>query len=295
MLVNACQLLAAAVIYYFMKAVFKAIYNHIPFKKEIFSALKIIWTPEESIFRHLHFKGIFSVQIDTSRKFKINHYGFQIENEIFWRGLTNCWEKESIQLWIKLCKESQTILDIGANTGVYSLIAKTVNPKAKVYSFEPHPMFFKMLQKNIALNNFDIVSIEKAISNSDDTITIDDYSGHSSFVTVKSISLDTFIKQNSLTKIDLIKIDVETCEPKVLEGFSNYLPQFRPTMIIEIINGNIADQVYNFVRDLGYLYFNIDEKGSIRQTERIERSDYYNYLLCNPDIAAKLRLTKNGL
>ena len=200
-----------------------------------------------------------------------------------------------MKIWIKLCEHSQTIIDIGANTGVYSLVAKTVNPKAKIFSFEPHPMFFKMLYQNAALNNFDIVLSEKAVSNQDNLVTIDDYSGQSSTLTTKSVKLDTFIKQNAITKIDLIKIDVETHEPQVLEGFSQYLFQYKPTMIIEILNKEIADKVFDFVKDLGYLYFNIDEKGTVRQTDRIEKSDYYNYLLCNPDIASKIGLIKNGL
>ena len=278
-----------------MKTIFKTIYNLIPFKRNIFTILKTIWSPPETIFKHLHFKGTFTVQIDQSRRFKINHYGFQIENEIFWRGLTNSWEKESLKLWIKLCEESQTIVDIGANTGVYSLVAKTINPKSKVYSFEPHPMFFKMMRKNVTLNGFDIVPFEKAISNSDGTTTIEDYAGHSSSLTIKCMKLDTFIRQNSIDKIDLIKIDVEAHEPQVLEGFSDFLSQFKPTMIIEILNGEIADKVFDYVRNLDYLYFNIDEKGSIRETDGIEKSDYYNYLLCNADIAVKIRLMKKGL
>ena len=279
-----------------MKTVFKKLYNHIPFKQEIYSILKIVWTPKESIFKHLHFKGIFTVPIDHARRFKINHYGFQIENEIFWSGLTNSWEKESIKLWIKLCEESQTIIDIGANTGVYSLVAKTVNQNAKIYSFEPQLMFFEMLQRNIALNNFNIVPIEKAIFSHDGEVVIEDYSGQLTKLTVECLSMDTFIKQNDLKRIDLMKIDVEGHEPQVLEGFSNYLSQFRPTMLIEILNSDIAEKVHNCVRELGYLYLNIDEKGNIRQTDRIEKSDYYNYLLCDPDIATKIGLTtKNSL
>lgn len=257
--------------------------------------LKTIWSPPESIFKHLHFKGTFTVKIDESRKFKINHTGFQIENEIFWKGLTNSWEKESMKLWIKICEESQTIIDIGANTGVYSLVAKTVNPKAKVYSFEPHPMFFKMMRENISLNGFDIVPFEKAISDTNAAVTIDDYAGRSSSLTIPSVTLDTFITQNSIGKIDLIKIDVETHEPQVLRGFSRFFSQYKPTLLIEILNDEIAGKVFESVFGLGYLYFNIDEKGTIRQTDRIEKSDYYNYLLCSPDLAVKIGLiTKEG-
>lgn len=276
----------------FIKKIFKGFYNFIPFKQQIFSILKIFWTPPESIFKHLHFKGKFKVKINQSKSFMLNHFGLQYENEIFWMGWKHNWEKESIKVWGKLCKDSQIILDIGANTGIYSLVAKTINPNSKVYAFEPELFFYDMLQKNNSLNNFDIQSYPKAISNYDGDIIIEAFSGQSKSFTVESITLDTFIKQNEIKKIDLIKIDVETHEPKVLEGFINHLSTFRPTLLIEILNNDIAEIVYNQVRELGYLYFNIDERGngSIRQTDIIEKSDYYNYLLCSPETANKIGL-----
>ncbi len=104
----------------FTKKLFKIAYDFIPFKRVIYSALKTIWTPGQRIHKHLHFKGIFNVHIYESFNLKINHYGYQIENEIFWSGLTKGWEKESINLWIKLCVDAEVVFDIGANTGVYS-------------------------------------------------------------------------------------------------------------------------------------------------------------------------------
>ncbi len=273
-----------------MKKILKTIYTYLPFKKELFSIIKMFWMPKESIFKHLYFKGIFTVKIDNTKHFKLHHHNFQIENEIFWTGLQNCWEKESIKLWIKLCENAQTIIDIGANTGIYSLIAKTINPKSKVYSFEPHPLFFKILCQNITANGFDITPYEKAVTNQNEPIIIEDYSGHSSSIKTDAITLDTFIKQNAIQTIDLIKIDVEKNEPQVLEGFSEYLNQFKPTILIEILNEEIAECVFNYVSGIGYLYFNIDEKGNVRQTDKIEKSDYYNYLLCNVDTAMRIDL-----
>lgn len=259
-----------------------------PFKKEVFSVIKTFWKPKESIYRHLHFKGPFEVKIDESKKFTLNNYNTQIENEIFWEELTGNWEKESLELWIKLCDHSQSIFDIGANTGIYALVAKTVNPGAKVYAFEPHPLFFERLKENVISNNYDISCYEKAISNFDGNLSIEDYAVQNQNISVEAVTLNSFISQNNITKVDLIKIDVETFEPQVMEGFSEYLSQFKPTMIIEILNDEVAEKVFEAVKMLDYLYFNIDDgRGAIRQTKTIEKSDYYNYLLCNKDIAFK--------
>jgi Methyltransferase FkbM domain len=107
---------------------------------------------------------------------------------------------------------------------------------------------------------------------------------------IETVTLNSFIKQNSIHKVDLIKIDVETHEPEVLEGFLDYLFQFKPTLLIEILNSEVGEKINNAVQGMGYLYFNIDERGGIRQEDKITKSDYYNYLICSPEIAVKLGL-----
>lgn len=86
-----------------MKAFLKTLYALFPFKQKIFSLLKLIWKPGESVYRHLYFNGIINVSIGRSKSFKIKHYGYELENKIFWEGLTDGWEKESMKLWAQLC------------------------------------------------------------------------------------------------------------------------------------------------------------------------------------------------
>jgi FkbM family methyltransferase len=273
-----------------MKSFFKALFNALPFKKPLFTGFRKLWTPPEVIYRHLYFYDDFEVRINDSQKFRVNHFGYWIENEIFWRGITGNWEKESLKLWIKLCEKSNVIYDIGANTGIYSLVAKAVNPTATVHAFEPHPVFFDFLTRNISLNGYDIVAHKKAISDSDGTIFIEDYSGEQPHISVESQKLDTFIEQSKTAKPDLIKIDVESHEPMLLEGFRKYLTHYKPIILIEILNDEVAGKVAAYVKDCGYLYFNIDERGSVRQTNQITKSDFYNFLFCDRQTAIELGL-----
>jgi FkbM family methyltransferase len=275
-----------------MISLLKKLYLNFPLKKELFLLIKNFWLPPESIYKHLYFKGKFKVNIDKSKEFFLYHNGLQIENEIFWNGIYNGWEKESMKLWIKLCETSNNIIDIGAHSGLYSLVAKAVNPKSSVFAFEPHPKIFNLLKHNISINNFDIKAFKIAISNKDGYVIIDDFSMINTKIKTQSITLDTFIKNNSIKNIDLMKIDVELHEPFVLEGFSYYLKQFKPTMLIEVLSQEVADKIYNYLKDLDYLFFNINEKGNIRQTDKIEKSDYYNYLLCNKNVAKNLNIIK---
>ena len=104
------------------------------------------------------------------------------------------------------------------------------------------------------------------------------------------IRLDTFCQLNNISKIDLFKIDVETHEPEVLEGYGELLAKHRPSVLIEILSDDIGEKVEKIVSNLDYLYFNIDEKGSILPVKSIRKSLYYNYLLCSRQTAEKLLL-----
>ncbi|MEQ9288851.1 MAG: FkbM family methyltransferase [Cyclobacteriaceae bacterium] len=235
------------------------------------------------------------------------HYGYEIENELFWKGIKNGWEKESMKLWMQLCLESTTIFDIGANTGIYSLSAKTVNPNATVYAFEPVLRVYKKLVSNCLLNNYDINCFQQALSNDNGKATIYDLpTEHTLSVTVNKdltpentksiptevniVKLSSFIEEHRITEIDLMKIDVETHEVEVLEGFEGFLKAFQPTFLIEILNDEIAQSIQNILSNYSYLYFNIDEKKGISKVKKLTKSHYYNFLICKENVANKLKL-----
>ncbi len=144
------------------------------------------------------------------------HYGYQLENELFWNNIDG-WEKESLKCWINLAIKSNTIFDIGANTGVYSLLAKAVNPDSQVYAFEPIKRVFEKLEKNIQLNSYNIKTYCIAISEKTGTSVIWDYKSEHEyaaslvkpsnsnddiydFYEVTTISLDDFIEKYNIKK-----------------------------------------------------------------------------------------------
>jgi FkbM family methyltransferase len=186
-----------------MKFFLKTVYSLIPFKKQIFSILRTVWVPRQSLYKHLHFKGRFRVQVEPGKSFQLIHYGFEIENEIFWRGIDNGWEKISMGLWRQLCNESQVIFDIGANTGIYSLVAKTVNPEARVFAFEPVERVFDKMVKNYELNKYIITCYQKAVSN---------YSGKAKiYDTTEEHVLSVTVNKNLHSRGSKVKeIEIET-------------------------------------------------------------------------------------
>lgn len=283
----------------------RAIYSAIPLKKAAFSILKSFWSPPESIYRHLWFDGVFEVR-HLNFRFLIRHYGFQVENDIFWTGLTGSWEKTSLDLWLTLSRDARVILDVGANTGVYSLVSKAVNPIAEVHAFEPVDRIKARLMDNCALNGFDIKCHGEAVSNTDGKGTIYDprtdhlysvtvnsnYAAHQNAVPteINTIRLDTFFKDHDLKRLDLIKIDVETHEPEVIAGMGFILATMKPTILIELLNDEVARRVEKLIDGLGYLYFDIAENHPPKRVERLTKSSGYNYLICTEETARRLRL-----
>ena len=109
-------------------------------------------------------------------------------------------------------------------------------------------------------------------------------------VSVPVTKLSTYIAARGLERVDLMKIDVESHEPEVLEGLGTYLQSFKPTLLIEVLTDAVGRSLERIVGGLGYLYFDIDEVNPPRRVEQIRKSRHWNYLLCQPAVADRLGL-----
>lgn len=293
-----------------MKRALKKVYQALPFKKQVYLLVKLFGTPNHSLYKHLHFVGDIRVKISDKKSFKARHYGYSVENEIFWKGIFNGWEKVSLSIWSELCEESDVIFDIGANTGIYSLLAETVNPNATVYAFEPVERVYGKLVYNKNLNGYNFKCLKKAISNFNGEATINDKDTEHTYsvtvnadisndketsipTTVEAVRLDAFVEIENIKKIDLLKIDVETHEVEALEGFGKYLKAFEPTFIIEILTDEIALGIEEIISGIGYEYYVIDENSGLKKIDHLKKSDYYNFLICKPEVANKLKTVKH--
>lgn len=258
--------------------------------------------PPESLWRHLYFKGVISVNVSKDARFQIHHFGYQIENDLYWKGFGNGWEATSLRLWCKLAKNSKSIFDIGANTGVYALSAKAVNPDARVYAIEPVARVHKLLEANIALNNWDIKAIQAGISETSGTATLYDVASEHQYSAslektmlaqrddvveyeVKTYGMSDFLNEQNEHHIDLIKIDTEKHELAVLSGFGDFIVAKKPTILIEILDRSLGKAVENFFpRDLFHFYL-IKEGLGAERTDELGGSGERNYLICPHPVA----------
>jgi len=258
----------------------------------------------------MKFEGEFEVHVTSETSFKLYHHNSTIENEIFWKGLGKSWEEDTVWLIAELAKTADVIFDIGANTGVYSLLSKSLNPKTKVYAFEPVQRTYKRLEQNITINNFDVTTEQIALSDkTGKQIFYDTYAEHqqssslspdklknTSWNTekiveyeIETITLDDYISKKGIEKIDLMKIDVEMHEPEVIEGFKKYLALFQPYIIIEVLESSIADKLNAVFANSSYKIFHLDEQDILIEKNKIEVvTNKWNYLISTPAKAEKL-------
>ena len=148
----------------------------------------------------------------------------------------------------KLIKANDVVFDVGANIGETALnFAKHLNSSGKVFCFEPVPYLFERLKKNVSLNSFSNISLHNiALSDKKEDLFFNlpkEQNSSGTFLSetsseqgkkVLSIPLDDFCIENKIEKLDMIKIDVEGFELKVLKGATQTLKKFKPKMFIEI-------------------------------------------------------------
>lgn len=277
--------------------------------------LKTLHIPNSTFYKELKFKGPFKIKIN-GKKFSMIHYGGEIENETFWKGPFKTWEKDSGWIWVQLCKSSNVIFDIGANTGIYSLIAKTINPDAKIYAFEPGINTYKKLVENINLNNSNVVPEKLAISNASKSQKFYDlpfqnqtgaslspdkmknwegYTGRILEYEVDAITLSDYIVRNEIEKIDLIKIDIEMHEAEAFEGLGDYLYTFKPIVIFEVLSSDVALKLTKLINLEHFKLFHLKDSGNAEELKSfkiydgsLSRGDW-NYLLFHNSLENKMR------
>ena len=162
-------------------------------------------------------------------------------------------------LKLLLSVEGGTFIDIGANIGVYTLIASEV-ANARVVSVEPHPTTFALLKENVRLNARRNVScLNAALSDRVGELQFTDYRERSvnrvisagengvSELCVASRRFDVVYREFSALP-DFVKIDVEGHECAVLEGFGD----FQTVAKIIFIEGGERQEVRNWMKAAGY-------------------------------------------
>ena len=213
---------------------------------------------------------------------KINLYlGNDISRAVYIGG---CIEPNEFAFLNSILKPGKVMLDVGANDGLFSVFAACrVGRQGHVYAFEPSTREFSRLEANIKVNRLhNVTAIHKAVLDAAGhfVLKISEY-GHEGqntlgdFVhdvkqggiqTVEGCRLDDFVRSQKISRLDLMKIDVEGAEYKVLQGGQRVIREFKPVILLELLDkalrcqGSSAAQVTQFLLDLGYQIYDFSPK-----------------------------------
>jgi FkbM family methyltransferase len=182
--------------------------------------------------------------------------------------------------------DGDTVVDVGAHIGLYTLIAANrVGSSGKVIAIEPDPENFKILKKNVLLNQLsNVEALECAVYSTKEklklflpeleegrtifnTVMQDRARTSNNFLEVEANSLDNILQSINIAEVNWIKIDVEGAELEVLKGAANTLALNKNlTLVIEIHGMEIYMQMIEYLktRNLMTIYEKSNEKGDWR-------------------------------
>lgn len=249
----------------------------------------------------------FKVKTRDGITFWLFNNAFYWETEMFWAGFENFdYEITSRRIWCALAVESKVVLDIGSNSGWFSVMAKAYNSKAIVFAFEPQPNVFRVLEKNNRINKFDIFCNNIALSDKkgkssfyntgSNTFTTEN-TNHGSLnkewrkdnqhsIQVNVDRLDNFIADHDITRVDLIKIDVETLEFEVLKGYGNFYRKHKPIILLEVQDLDLGAKINELFIGLHCMFFHVIESEGITEVPVLgiqSSSRNRNYIICPKD------------
>ena len=186
--------------------------------------------------------------------------------DYLWRG-EDGYEPELVKTWVSWCQTPGVVLDIGAYTGLMSILAARSNPKNEVHLFEPLDRVIERANVNVKLNGFGsrVSRHAYAASDREGEVKINLYrdenvlgTGNSIYQkeglesfgtrTIHTVAIDTFLPDIMPTTI---KIDVEGHELACLNGMANTIARARPNMMIEVWEHS-RSEVLSLMESHGY-------------------------------------------
>jgi FkbM family methyltransferase len=180
-------------------------------------------------------------------------------------------EPLSTKLLNNTIQEGMTCLDIGANIGYYALLEKQlVGSKGKVIAVEPSPKNFKYLKKNAELNtnnfcNLEIFNFALSATDGFASFLINDRSnlckiventskGQPGVIDVPKKSIDSFISEENIKRVDFLRMDVEGHEKEIISGAKLTIQKHKPMLYVETHKALMGiEKTIDFLKQLQFL------------------------------------------
>jgi FkbM family methyltransferase len=230
--------------------------------------------------------------------------GESINRLWYYFGYSGGYEPELTAFMKQILPNKCCFIDVGANTGYYTLLAASLLPDGgNVHSFEAHPQVVEQLRRNLTLTGFaNVVLNAAAVCDADQPVElylprpsdtgwaahtdrhltnaslVPGFTAQDQVVEVRGVRLDTYCREFGLTDVDLIKVDVEGAELRVLNGMRAVLTAMAPDLILEILEP-YADALDAFFANTRYRKFLIGPDGLEERRRLAAMPQLRNYYL----------------
>ena len=197
-------------------------------------------------------------------------------------------EQTELALFRKTIQPGMTVVDIGANLGLYTVIAgKLVGPNGKVFACEPEPSNFALLKKNVEANKLsNVVLFDIAVSEKAGEVELflhHNNKGSPSLATwsekktpsrrVRTDTLDNLLSAYGSPAVDVIKMDIEGAEERALRGMSETIAR-SPRLVlfseffpkrIEAVSKRPAESFLQGLLDKGFTLETLPKNTNVRK------------------------------
>ena len=215
--------------------------------------------------------------VTFGRGIKVSVNGFDLRMPVrYFRYYKDGYESENFEYYRQTIKKDDHVIDIGGHIGLQAVVFSKLASNGKVYVFEPAPNTYAIITKTIKINDLHdrITVFKEAVSDKrgvtsffiNDTPLADNANSlvqhrlDKKLVEVKVplISIDEFIAENKISKIDFIKVDAEGAELDVLKGAVKCFADFKPKMTLGLHpspikqKGDSLAEIFDLLKNYNY-------------------------------------------
>jgi FkbM family methyltransferase len=227
-----------------------------------------------------------------------------------------------LPLFYALARRSRVTLDIGASVGIFTLVAAHANADGQVVAFEPSAVFDRLV-RNIAANGLTNVvpvrlaagaaageaelysgaagdgslSIGAMASSSLHRDHVADADGEVAVSRVRVVTVDSFVRERGLGRVDLVKIDTERTEPEVVDGMRQTISRDRPSIVCEVLDRERGRALERLLRPFDYRWYHLTWMGPLERDEIAPSPTHacQNYLFTTLDPVELVERTRAGI
>jgi FkbM family methyltransferase len=214
-------------------------------------------------------------------------------------------ERGEVKFLKSIVKEGMNVIDIGANKGITTVIIAKRIGGGKLYSFEPVPEYSHTLRKNLSSNRLENVKVyELAVTDQVGRVNFY-HKGLSSGIIFEegakkfeasATTVDRFLSEEKVERLDLINMDCEGSELLVLRGAKETLRKNKIRIFCEIHHGFLRqlghsiEEIVKYLKNLGFQVQSIS-LNDLKAGNNFEKCDYiYAHNLNKRENYAQLRI-----